>query len=655
MCDIISEFCDVCCRHINKNKNNNDTKTINIFFSNEDTYDIIYNKITVIHKIYYDDKYTHIDVLISELMHNKFNIKKNHTKNITYIDKDDCDIQLINKKYLEYSTVPHKNIYLDIERKELIINNGGNNVLNKIDNLDEYLTYEKKRCIELVIKNKEYIFEFIYIFLRWESFFALEIIEYFKKMLNESKIRAKVNKFFDTNIKHTTTFLSRLENLEESQIKLFAELMETKFNIFNEPFYMTKHVRLYGYNITNVRQYVKFVCFSKFIKIDMNYFKSEITKITEPNIEIPSYNLCSMKVNNNNYSVSSKLEKVDLLMTSGKDVTNLSFITSMADNNLRMSLSVFYQTCKAYFAVDTLGDDISTLKYAYICKKSQIISKDEFIENINILSKICDELGLNNKITSDSFIYYLNNNKTVNKYELLSNKAIPGIIKNKNKYYDMYDHQKFYYLLLEEIYLNKYEGYNFEESDNLIYEKIMDIITNRLIEEKDTIINYLRTGCSKHNLFSDNDNNMLLDSVVESSSYELDFNVKIDSIFDNYFDDDDDKKNIDGIFSACEDIEYASESSSDSDSDSDSNSNIESNDNNDSNNKEMHLINVEKELEDLKKTNDKKITELVCIKLEIINKLTKMSNFETKLLEGIDIKYLSENKINEILEYYEII
>ena len=47
--------------------------------------------------------------------------------------------------------------------------------------------------------------------------------------------------------------------------------------------------------------------------------------------------------------------------------------------------------------------------------------------------------------------------------------------------------------------------------------------------------------------------------------------------------------------------------------------------------------------------------ELESVKMDIIKKLTNMRNFEIKLLENVNIKNLSGEKINEILEYYEII
>lgn len=688
MCDIISEFCDTCCNHISKNKNiskNADDNDVNIFFSNENTYDIIYNKITTIHTIYYNNKHIRVDTLMEELENKKFNvICKDRIKNILCIKKDNDEINLVNMKYLSCHDIPHKNILLNIETKSIIVNN--NMIFDKMDNFNEYLTNNKKKCIEVLMINKEYIFDFMYIFLRWNCFSALEIVEYFKKMLNENRLKSKINLFFESNIKHVTNFLVSLKNVEESRINLFAKLMETKFHVLNEPFYFVKHVRSYGYNITTARQYIKFVCFSKLIKIgefSMNCLMKK-NKVEKPNIEIPSYNLENMKVINKNYSVLSKLEQIGNLMSSCKDVNDINFISSISDKSLKMSASIFYQICKIFFAVDNLGENIEALKCAYICKKCQNLLEDEFIENISILNSICVGLKLNNSIDDKSFIFKLNNNKTVSKYEILNNKKIPWIIKNKNNFYDMYDYQKFYYLLLEEVYLNNYEGMGFEESDNSIYEKIINTITERVVEEKTARINYLKTGCKKYDLFSTNnscDSNSNSDSdstkiddkvdddIYFSSSddisndmcFGLDLDTtKMDSMFNNYFNEFDDKNNLsqsnNTIHEYCKQF-YGSDSDDDDDNDS-----IIINDDDDDEDDSviiddsvLSLNEIEDEVIKLKEENMMKMIELESVKMDIIKKLTNMRNFEIKLLEDVNIKNLSGEKINEILEYYEII
>ena len=51
--------------------------------------------------------------------------------------------------------------------------------------------------------------------------------------------------------------------------------------------------------------------------------------------------------------------------------------------------------------------------------------------------------------------------------------------------------------------------------------------------------------------------------------------------------------------------------------------------------------------------NIKNKTKLV--KLQIITKLSEMPNFEIRLLEGIDIEHMEDDKINEILDFYKLI
>ena len=114
MCDIISEFCNICSDYMNKNKLDN----IDVYFSNENTYDIIFNKKTPMYSIYHNFTDGDLYSLEGKVKQNNFKIKsaKNSygTLNGTIeFEKNDVNISLIAIAKLTTDINPYKNLMFE--------------------------------------------------------------------------------------------------------------------------------------------------------------------------------------------------------------------------------------------------------------------------------------------------------------------------------------------------------------------------------------------------------------------------------------------------------------------------------------------------------------------------------------------------------------
>jgi len=423
MSDIFLDFCNICCGYINKNNKINDNFEPCIFFSNETFFDILFSYYSKKYIVYYNSKYISVDLLKPLLFERDFIFKSKfsnkYKKNYIFV-KDNNEINFIEYSILKTDLNPYKNVFLDIKTNDMIIKYSHG--FEKIENLNDYFRNNIDNCKKLINNKEEYLFDFIYIFLRWNETTCFEIINSIidsynntkNKIVKNSKFKIKNNKlkeesilFFNYNNEDILNFLYKIGELNSEKIKLFSKLMETKFHIFNKIFYNTNQIRYYDCQVSNIRIYMKFITFARYIKFDdlkKNYFKN--ISINEdnfiPHIKIPIYNTDSLYLNkNSNYSIIERLNKIDYISNSSKDINNIDFISKIKNTALKKSVSSFYQIAQAFFHIDEYKDDIETLKYAFICKKSQLLCYDDFCENIEILNSICKRLGFKNSI-SDS-------------------------------------------------------------------------------------------------------------------------------------------------------------------------------------------------------------------------------------------------------------
>jgi hypothetical protein len=739
MSDIFFDFCNICCKHINENENENERVYYDdyfepyIFFSNETFFDILFNYNTNKYIVYYNIKHINIDTLKLLLFEKGFIFKTKFSvisKRNSFFVKDGNEIDFIECSILNTDFNPYKNVFLDIKTNNIIVKDDLG--FKKIENLNDYFKENIDNCKELIKDQKERLFDFIYIFLRWNETTCFEIVnsvidsynEREHKIIKNNKLKNESILFFISNYEHTLNFLDKVGELKSEKIKLFAKLMETKFHIFNKIFYNTNQIRYYNCQISNMRIYMKFVVFAMCIALSedkKNYFKNisfnEVNHV--PHIKIPVYNLDSIHLDNvPRYSIIERLNKIDSIGDSSNNIGNIDFILKIKNANLKSSVLTFYQIAQAFFYIDEYKDDIETLKYAFICKKSQLLCYDDFCENIEILNSVCKRLGFKNYISDSNHIYEMNKRNIAYDYQMVCNKKIPQIIKSGNKMLDIYEYQKCYYLLLEELYLNKYGfgkseylNYQNEYVDEQIYEKIMEVLVKRIIEEKEEKKRYLKTGIKNvittsifdncnfvvsesdsYSYSEKNSSNDVIDEEFDKAIYqindllkrkdksEIDDDVKdidnnydfeddgdgfiinsrddfiIEPIFDNFFKSlVDNDMELDSPYGSPEINQHKSVSFDLINNEKNIN---EMNDDIDNDkfdlDKEYDLEILENNINELKNDNTNIKNKIKLTKLQMIRKLSEMQNFETKLLEGVDIDHMEDDKINEILDFYKL-
>jgi hypothetical protein len=650
MCDIISELCNICCDIINKDKEEQ-----NIYFSNENTYDILFNKQATNYVIYHNLINSCIHSIENKFREENFKIKNNFADNSFEIVKNDIKIKFMSTIKLKEDVNPYKNIVLNINKQALFHKHNSNFI--KIADIKKFFNDKKSECIDLILDYKCNMLDFIYIFIKWQNIDSMIIVDDFIKNCSNKYFKKNMINYYNDNTKLIIDFLKSLDDVENG-VYMWSKLVETKLHVLTEILFLKKHIRLYNYTIKSSREYLKFVCFAKYIDISQEYsiyFKhiNKINTVLQPDITIVKK---KVRLHNKMYSPLAKLNTIKMFKQCDDSIKKNILFKHTQDVHLRRSLKSFYQIMYGYFQKDYLDCDIETLKYSFICKKCDMLH-DELNENINILNHICGSFGFKNKIQDDDFIYNLINNKSAMNYGFKCSHKLHEIKKSGGNPFDIYDYQNFYYLFLEQLYLNKYEENENEEINNNIYDKILNIIIEKLIDEKNKKRNIKKVFIDRNDSDSDDSSDDYLNSFAFSDIVDL---KPDDDILLSVYDDDDDsmiddinldsmleKFNLNMTVDKIIDNKFV-ELNIEQEDDKLDELNMELKENIE----EEILETMEDEIDSLKITNINILDEIADMKILIVKELIEMPNFETKLIE--DVNKITQQDINKILDYYNV-
>lgn len=702
MCDIIYEFCNVCSEHMKK--------IDNIYFSNENTYDIIFNKETTQYNIYHNFSSNDIYSIKTVAEKKGFSMKefKENVNKIMYdiiiVEKNNIIINLHDIKKIPNSNNPYKNIMFGIIKKNLYIHNKGN--FNEITDMKNMFDNKKEECIKLIETHECDILDFVYMFIRWEHVHAFLIIDNFIKKCSEKKYKKEMILHYGTNIDLVMNFLTKLDEIKDG-ISMWAKLSETKFHALNQILFLKKHIRFYDYPVKTMREYLKFVCFSKYIDISEEYskyyIKNHINKDVKPDIKITNCIIGKVELINKKYSVTSKLDTIASFKECDDSINDDPFLKQIESSSLKYGLKIFYQILYSFFYKDPMNG-YEILKYAYLCKKCDYVS-GQFKENVNIINAILDKFEYKNRIDNDNFIYKLFGNTTAINFGFKCNCKLDEIKKSGGNILNIYDFQNLHYLLLEQVYLNKFEGCGENEEDFKVYDKMLHIITEKLVNEKTTRMNYLRTGITKNKVIfgpicgepayeendlyesddsddSDDDKPVIYDNIGAfcTTDYSDEFEEElVKSEYDSDEEQDsDEEKDIDDLLDDSSrndiylnhflqrlNIDITTEPLDDKNSDIlDENDNMRSmspiiptaeefelKENIIEEEMEEELDQITDKINELETEKKNKKKEILDIKISIVKNLLKMPNFERKLVE--DINDITIEEIDKIIEYYK--
>lgn len=644
MCEVVNEFCNIFCENYNNINNiNNTSNKFRIYFNNENTYNII-------NKIYSDNYFVHCTDF--KILNNLKYIYENHNfifKNTEdycnkikfIIVKNNIKFNILNED-CKFNINPYRNIFWDIKNNTVIMND--NNTFCYYD-LVKYSNDKKISSIKLIKNKCEYLLDFMEIYFRWDMLICGSIIENIKMDLHYEIIKNKFLNFFDQNKKHLLNFLNKLDNLDSTnnqnnKFKKFIDYIN-KNQIFNEIFFDVKKIDFYNFKIENSCQYLKFVLFSKYIEIDdkiITYLKSNIFEnLYKPSIKIDfnqnDYDNININLINDEISILEKLEQIQLIKNCSSTGEKDPLLLSIDNSNLKLNLIVFLNIVNILFYND-FENTTTFLKISYIYKKSQLIQLSEFNENIQIVNSILEQNKIKNNFSDNSFIYEFIKNKHINIFESINNSKIPQIRQSSNKLLDIYEHQNCYLLLIEQLYLNNFIFLSkISEEHYNIYEKIIKIIIEKLINEKISRDYYLRTGNTKYNQYRNdvymsiiNDNSTF---DFDQSKYDQDSDKNLNIELDNNFDEDANNFLINRINSLSDDYFNEDNSIHDYYPSFTFEEDIVQKDN---------IENIEKKKE--------------FTKLKKIEKLMEMNTFDFELIKNVDIENIKDDDMDKILTYY---
>lgn len=652
MCDIIYEFCNVCSERMKK--------IDNIYFSNENTYDIIFNKETTQYNIYHNfllsDIYC-IKIIVEKKGFSVRELKENVNKiiyDVILVEKNNVIIHLYDIKKIPSDNNPYKNIMFGIIKKNLYMHNKGN--FNEIIDMKNIFEDKKEECIELIKTHECDILDFVYMFIRWEHVHAFLIVDNFIKKCSEKKYKKEMILYYGTNVDLTMNFLTKLDEIKDG-ISMWTKLSETKFHTLNQILFMKKNIRFYEYPVKNMREYLKFVYFSKYIDISNEYseyyIKKQKNKDIDPDIKITNSIISKVELINKKYSVKSKLDMITLFKKCDEYINDDPFLKQIESSSLKYGLKIFYQILYSFFYKYPMNG-YEILKYAYLCKKCDYVS-GQFKENVNIINAILDKFEYKNRIDENNFIFKLFGNTTAINFGFKCNCKLDEIKKSGGNILNIYDFQNLHYLLLEQVYLNKFEGSGENEKDFIVYDKMLHIITEKLVNEKTTKI--IKNDIIFSSIYDNSDYSYDLEEELVKSEYDSDEERDIDDLLDDstkndiylnhflqrlnidittelldnknsyIFDENDNIESMSPIMSTTEEFELKE------------------------NIIEEGIDKITDEINELEKEKKNIKNEILEKKISIIKNLLKMPNFERKLVENIYDITIEE--IDKIIEYYK--